>query len=351
MEIKISDKKIGDNHPTYIIAELGSNFDGDINRAKALIDLAKECGADCVKFQSFKMEKIISAENFTGNISFQSNWKKSVPEVYKDAEFPREWHKKLFEYCKEKNIDFSSAPYDYEAVDILAKMTVPYIKIGSGEITNLLFLRYVAKRGKPIFLSTGASTLDEIEETVRVIREEGNENLVLLQCVTNYPSPFKDANIKAMQLLREKFNLLVGYSDHTNDPGDIVPLGAVSLGACVIEKHFTDDRSRIGPDHPSSLDPKQFKKMVQEIRILEEALGKKEKVIYPSEMETSILQRRILYTTKDLTEGKIIEESDITILRPATKGGILPKDYNKIIGKKLLKNIKKGKPLFYEDLQ
>ena len=349
MEIKLGNKLIGDGHPAYIIAEVGSNFDGNFDRAKRLIELAKDAGADSVKFQYFYTSKIICPEGFKGNSSFQSKWKKSVAEVYKEAEFPREWQKSLIKYSKERGIDFSSSPYDFDAVDLMSESEIPYIKIGSGEITNIPFLKYVAKKGKPVILATGASDMDEIKEAVEAIRSEGNSEIILLQCVTNYPSPVKDANIRAMQLLREKFGCLVGYSDHTNDPGNIVPLGAVALGACVIEKHFTDDRTRNGPDHPFAMDHHQFKSMVQEVRLLEASLGEKEKKVYPSEVETKILQRRGIHAAKDIVKGKILEKSDLEILRPAPEGGVLPKDYENALGKKIKRSLKKGETLLYGD--
>lgn len=338
--IDIDGRAIGDGQPVYCIAEIGSNFDGDLNRAKYLINLAVECGADAVKFQSFLTDKIISKEGFKNlKKGFQAKWKKSVYEVYRNAEFPREWHKEIFDYCKKKNITIFSSPYDLEAVDLLNDLGAPAFKIGSGDITWLEMLEYVAEKGKPIILGTGASTIEEIEEAVNTIRSTGNNELILLQCVTNYPSSFENANIKAMLKLRKKFDCLVGYSDHT--PGSIVPLGMTALGGCVIEKHFTDDKTRDGPDHPFAMDVNDFKTMVENIRLLEKALGSK-KEVYPEESETVIIQRRCLRAARDIDRGTVITREMIDVLRPAPEGSIYPKYISKIIGMKTKKNIKKG---------
>ncbi len=338
--IEIDGKKIGDGKPVYCIAEIGSNFDGDLNRAKYLIDLAIASGADAVKFQSFLTDKIISKEGFQKlKKGFQAKWKKSVYEVYKAAEFPREWHEEISNYCKKKKITFFSSPYDFEAVDLLEKINVPAYKIGSGDITWHEILDYIANKGKPIILGTGASNLQEIREAIDVIRSTGNNKIVLLQCVTNYPNTFENANIKAMIDLRKKFDCLVGYSDHT--PGSIVPLGTTALGGCMIEKHFTDDKTREGPDHSFAMNADEFGTMVKKIRILEKALGSK-KEIYSEEDKTVILQRRCLRASKNIKKDTILTSDMIDVLRPAPKDSIFPKNIKEIIGKKVNRNIAKG---------
>lgn len=344
--INIDGRTVGDGQPVYIIAEIGSNFDNDIDRAKYLVDLAKKCGADAVKFQSFLADKIVSKEGFKGlQVGFQAKWKKPVYEIYKDAEFPREWHEEIANYCKKVGVTFFSAPYDKDAVDLLEKINVPVYKIGSGDITWLEMLEYIANKGKPIILGAGASNIDEIEEAVKIIRSTGNNDLILLQCVTNYPSTFDDANIKAMLELRKKFDCLVGYSDHT--PGSVVPLGMTALGGCVIEKHFTDDKTREGPDHPHSMDKEEFTFMVDSIRSLEKSLGS-EKDIYPEECETVILQRRCLRASEDIKKGTILNRELISVLRPAPEDSIYPKHLEQIIGKKVKTDIKKGQHLTWE---
>jgi sialic acid synthase SpsE len=345
-KIRIGDRFVGEGEPTYFIAEIGSNFDGDIKRAKMLIDLAKECGADAAKFQSFKSNKIICAEGFQDKSSFQAKWGGSVEDVYKAAELPRDWHKELSDYCKMRGIHFMSSPYDTEAVDILEGLDVPAYKIGSGDITWLDMLDYIARKGKPIILGCGASTISEIDEAIRTIRKAGNNNIILLQCITNYPSVFEDANVRAMAAMREAFGVNVGYSDHT--PGSVVPLASVALGGCVVEKHFTDDITRTGPDHPFAMDASDFKKMVDETRLIEKALGSKVKELAPSESETVILQRRCVRAVRDIPVGTVLDKYMLDILRPCPEGAIAPKFANYLIGKTLKKDLKKGDALFWD---
>jgi sialic acid synthase SpsE len=347
--IKLGERGIGDGEPVYIIAEIGSNFDGSMERAKMLIDLAKDCGADAVKFQCFTAGKIVSKEGFEGlRRGFQAKWRKSVFEAYKSAEFPREWHDELFHYATKKGLHFLSSPYDKEAVDILEELGIPAFKIGSGDITWHEMLKYIAKKGKPIILSSGASTVAEIDEAVKAIRLEGNNDFILLQCVTNYPSHFEYSNIRAMKAMGELFDVLVGYSDHT--PGTVVPLGAVSLGACVIEKHFTDDKTRTGPDHPFAMDVKEFKEMVYSIRVLEKALGSPIKDLYEDEKETVILQRRCLRAARDIAKGSKITEEMIDVLRPLTEDALYPKYKEIIIGREVKEDMKKGDPFTWEKI-
>lgn len=347
--IKIGDRWVGDGEQTYVIAEIGSNFDGRIERAKMLIALAKDCGADAVKFQCFTSDKIISKEGFDMlKMGFQAKWEKSVYEMYKNAEFPREWHDELFRYANKKGLHFLSSPYDKDAVDMLDDLGVSAFKIGSGDITWHDMLRYIAKKGRTIIIATGASTIAEIDETLKVVRSEGNNDIVLLQCVTNYPSQFKYSNIRAMKAMGDLFDVIVGYSDHT--PGIIVPLGAVSLGACVIEKHFTDDKTRKGPDHPFAMDAKDFKEMVDSIRILERALGSPVKDLYEEEKETVILQRRCLRAAKDIPKGSRITEDMIDVLRPLAKDALEPKYKEIIIGREAKEDMKKGETFTWAKL-
>jgi len=344
--IKLGERYVGDGEPVYIIAEIGSNFDGSLEQAKKLVDLAKEVGADAAKFQSFLPNKIIARKGFTTKVSFQVKWAKPVYQVYSEATFPREWHTKLADYCRQKGITFLSTPYDKEAVDLLASLGVPAFKIGSGEINNPPFLEYVAGKKKPIILATGASSLGEVEEAVKVIRATGNEDLILLQCITNYPSPIEQANIRAMLTLRQAFQTLVGYSDHS--PGSIVPLGAVALGACVIEKHFTFDKTRKGPDHPFAMDVPEMAEMVKSIRLLEKALGSPIKQVTPAETETVIIQRRSLFAKTNIPAGTIITKEMIESLRPAT--GIPPKYMELVIGRKSKVNIPEGEPITWDKI-
>lgn len=351
-------RSIGQGYPAYIIAEVGSNFDGDLQRAKMLARLAKEAGADAYKIQNFLAPKIVSQKGFDGlQVAFQSKWDKPVVQVYKKAEFPREWLKELSDYCKEIGIDFFSAPYDKEAVDALEEINVPVYKIGAGEIDNLDFLEYVAKKGKPIILSCGACTLTDIERAVNAIKNAGNEQIILLQCITNYPSPISDANLKAMVTIKNSFGFEVGYSDHTigkegggDDPlnGITVPLASVALGGVVIEKHFTDDPKRIGPDHPFAMDIATLKKMIDAVRALEKALGNGDKKIENAEKETVIIQRRGIYAKENIKSGEEITEEKIEFLRPALF--LRPPQIKEIVGKKVKHAINAGDPIKLDDI-
>ncbi len=355
--IHIGSSAIGSGH-TYIIAEVGSNFDGNLNRAKRLADLAKELGADAYKIQNFLAPKIVSAVGFANlQIAFQASWDKPVVEVYQQAEFPRAWLQEVSDHCGSIGIDFFSSPYDVAAVDLLEQIKVPAYKIGSGEIDNVPFLQYVAKTGKPIIMGVGASTMSEVEDAVSAVRKAGNDNIILLQCVTGYPSPIADANVRAMLTLKEKFGVLVGYSDHTigpaqkgDDPLDglTVPLASVALGAVVIEKHFTDDPLRKGPDHAFAMGPDAFRKMVNGIRAIEKSLGDGIKDLAPSEKETSVIQRRGIYAAKLIQKGERIERTHLELLRPAV--GLRPAELDSVIGKKAQRNIPAGAPLQHDDV-
>lgn len=348
-EIKIGSKTIGLDHPTYIIAEIGANFDGSIETAKKLVDAAKVCGADCAKFQTFTAEKIVSDEGFKKMTlhGVHGSWGRSVYDVFKDVEFPHEWHREIADYCKEVGIDFSTSPYDKEAVDLCEDLDVPFIKIGSGDITWLSMLEYIAKKGKPMMLATGDATIAEIDEAVRTILATGNNQLILMQCVTNYPSKLESANIRVIEAYQKMYNIVTGYSDHA--PGSVVALGAVALGARVIEKHFTLDKTLSGPDHPHSMNPEEFSFMVKSIRELEKSLGSSFKNVVEEEAETVFVQRRGLCAKQDIEEGAIIRPEDIDVLRPAL--GIPPKFEQVIAGKVANRKMVKGEPIFWEDIR
>jgi len=343
---KIKEKWIGENKECYIIAEIGSNFDGDLSKAKKLIKKAKECGADAAKFQSFSTSKLLSKKGFEQKKAFQSNWKKSVWQVYEDAEFPRKWHKILNDYANKIGIHFFTSPWDFDAVKLLKELDVPAIKIGSGDITYFEILKKIGLLKKPIFLATGASTLDEIEEAVKIIQSTKNKKIILMHSITQYPSPIEEANIKAMNSLKTKFKLNIGYSDHS--PGSLVALASVALGASVIEKHFTLDSKSDGPDHPHSMEPDEFKKMVTEIRKLEKALGNGIKKVEKSETETRVYQRRGIWTTTKIKKGEKFTSNNIEALRPVK--GIPASKYQKIIGKKAKREFLEFEPIMEKDI-
>ena len=344
--VKIGNRWVGKGHPCYIIAEIGSNFDGSLSKAKKLIKLAKECGADAAKFQSFITEELLSRRGFETKSAFQKRWKKSVWEVYKSAELPRKWHKELNQYAKKNGIHFFSSPWDFEAVDLLDQLDVPAIKVGSGDITYLDLLRHIGSKKRPVFLATGSSTLDEVENAVRVIKSTGNNQIILMHAVVQYPSPIEEANLRVLQTLKERFKLNVGYSDHS--PGALIAISSVSRGACVIEKHFTTDSRLPGPDHLHSMDYNSFKDMVRNIRLVEKALGDGIKRIQPSEKETRIIQRRGIWTIQKIHRGEKFSNHNIKPLRPSI--GIPASKYKFILGKKARRTYKIYEPLTSRDL-
>ncbi|MBM3428940.1 MAG: flagellar biosynthesis protein FlgA [Bacteroidetes bacterium] len=347
-KISLGNRTVGIQHPTYFIAEIGANFDGNIEKAKKLILAAKEAGADCAKFQTFTADRIVSEGGFSRMQlkGVHGTWGRKVSEVFKDAEFPRSWHKELSVFCREIGIDFSTSPYDREAVDLCCELDVPFIKIGSGEITWLEQIEYIAKKQKPIFLATGDATLAEIDEAVRTIASTGNDQLVLMQCITNYPSKVSSANVNVLKTYQSAFNVLTGYSDHA--PGSVVTLASIVLGACVIEKHFTLNKNDKGPDHPHSMNPDEFRSMVNQAREIESAMGSSVKEVVEEERETVYVQRRALYAARRISAGSPLQEEDVTVLRPAL--GIQPKFRKTILGKKVSKTIEAGEPIFWEDL-
>ncbi len=348
-EIKIGSKLIGYGHPVYVIADIGANFDGNLNKAKELALAVKKAGGDMVKIQSFKSSKIVSGYGFSTMTlkGIHGTWPKPIDQIFKEAEFPREWHKELFDYCKKNGIDFSASPYDFEAVDLLDQIGVDVFKIGSGDITWLEMLKYIANKRKPMILATGASTLAEVDEAIEAIESTGNKQLILLQCITNYPSKIESANLNVLKTYQTSYNIISGYSDHS--PGDVVVLGAVALGAKVIEKHFTLNKKDVGPDHPHSMEPAEFETMVKKIHLLEAALGSANKEVAEEESETVIVQRRSLYAKTALSAGATLSEQDIIELRPAL--GILPKFKPHISGKKIKNNLIAGQPIRWDDIE
>ena len=347
-EIRIGNRTIGLEHPTYFIAEIGGNFDGSIEKAKQLIDAAKKAGADCAKFQTFTAESIVSEGGFSKMElhGVHGSWGRTVSEVFRDVELPLEWHRELADYCKSVGIDFSTSPYYKEAVDMCADMKLPFIKIGSGEITWLEMLDYIARKGIPIMLATGDATMAEIDEAVRTIEKTGNKDLVLMQCITNYPSKIDSANVNVLKTYQKAYDCLTGYSDHS--PGHVVALASVVLGGRVIEKHFTLNKRDKGPDHPHSMEPNEFKYMVDSIREVERAMGSTRKEVVEEESETVLVQRRCLYAKRDIKKGHVLTSEDIDVLRPAL--GIPPKFKDTIIGKTVNKDISARDPIFWEDL-
>jgi len=346
-EIKIGNKWIGEQFPTYFIAEIGANFDGNIEKAKRLVDAAKEAGADCAKFQTFSTSKIVSEGGFSRMQlkGVHGSWGRTVSEVFKEAEFPIEWHHEIADYCKHVGIDFSTSPYFKEAVDLCVELNVPFIKIGSGDVTWLEMIDYIARKGIPVMLATGDATLSEIDEAVRTIETAGNRDLLLMQCITNYPSKIDSANVNVLKTYQLAFDVLTGYSDHS--PGHVVALASTVIGGRVVEKHFTLNKKDKGPDHPHSMEPHEFKFMVDSIREVERAMGSTRKEVVAEESETVYVQRRCLYAKNNLSKGHVMTADDIDVLRPAL--GIPPKFESVIVGKICKEQIAKGQPLFWDN--
>ena len=340
--------------PTYFIADVAANHDGSLERAIELIRLAAEAGADAAKFQNFKAETIVSSQGFKDlgeKMTHQAKWKKDVVEVYKDAELPMEWTEALVKACTDNGIDYFTAPYDLEFIPHFARR-MPYFKVGSGDITWKKSLEMMASQGKPILLATGASELWEVERAVKLI-SQFNIPIVLMQCNTNYTGSednFDYLNLLALNEFREKFpDVVLGLSDHSI--GHVAVLGAVALGARAIEKHFTDDTNRVGPDHGFSLDPITWKKMVEETRILERCLGNGHKRVEPNEVEARIVQRRALRFTRDIQAGATVSSDDVIALRPCPTDGIDPFDIDDVVGRKLVQEVSRDQLIRKSDFE
>lgn len=353
MEIKIGNRLIGPSHPTYFIADIAANHDGDLERARLLIRLAKEAGADAAKFQNFDAPKIVSEYGFShmnAQVSHQAAWKKSVTEVYRAASIPFEWSMTLVEECQKVGIDYFSSPYDFTAIDFLDQY-VPVYKAGSGEIDWIEALERMAGKGKPFFIATGASTIGEVQQAVHAILKI-NQQLVLMQCNTNYtasPSNYDHLHLNVLKTYAAMFpNVILGLSDHTHAVAPV--LGAVTLGARVIERHFTDSNNREGPDHKFAMDPEAWARMVEETRLLERALGSPDKFIAENEKDTAIVQRRCLRAARNIAAGETFTREMIDVLRPATPGAIKPDQIPNVIGAKALVDMPHGKELRWTDL-
>ena len=325
--------------PTYFIADIAANHDGSLERALELIRLAAESGADAAKFQNFKAETIVSRKGFQelgGKLTHQAKWKKDVYEVYQDAALPMEWTEDLRAECLRAGIDYFTAPYDLDYIDYFSDL-MPHFKIGSGDITWKKAIVQIAKYGKPVLIATGASKMSEVEEAVSLL-ESHNVPIILMQCNTNYTGDeenFDFLNLQVLNEYRNKFpNIVLGFSDHSQ--GHVAVLGAVALGARAVEKHFTDDVKREGPDHQFSLDPGMWKKMVEDTRVLERCLGDGKKTVEVNEKDARIVQRRALRFTRALPEGHILKEGDFIALRPCPPDGVSPFDIDLLLGKRLI---------------
>ncbi len=320
----------------YIIAEAGVNHNGSIELACRLVDAAKKAGANCIKFQTFRAEKLVSHTAKKAEYQKATMGSTSQQDMLKKLELSDDDFLKIKYYCDEAGICFLSTPFDFDSIEFLNLINMPFWKIPSGEVTNLPYLLKLAGTGKPVVMSTGMCTMNEIREAIRALTENGTTNIKLLHCNTEYPTPFSDVNLKAMRTMHEVFGLEVGYSDHTK--GIEIPIAAAALGAVIIEKHFTLDCNMEGPDHKASIEPDEFAVMVKNIRHIEEALGTGDKVPSPSEEKNIPIVRKSIVAKTNIKAGSILTEENITVKRPGT--GISPMKWFDVLGTKAVKDFK-----------
>lgn len=335
--IKIDDKVIGKGYPTYIVAELGVNHNGNMELVKELIDKASEAGVDAIKFQKFKTESLVTKN--APKAKYQevtTDAGESQFDMLKRLELSENSLQELYNYAKFKGIEAFATPFDDESVDFLYNLGIKAYKVGSGDITNIPMLKKIAKKGLPVILSAGMSTLGEIEDALDAIRSEGNDKIVLMHCTSNYPTNEEDVNLKAMNTMMTAFQIPTGYSDHTM--GTAVSIAAVARGAVIIEKHFTLDRSLPGPDHSASLEPKELKELVEGIRAVERALGSPIKKPNKSELEVKYVAQKSIVAAMEIKKGEIITEEMLTVKRPG--GGIKPKYLQFVVGREAKVDIK-----------
>ncbi len=344
-EIKIGNKTVGENHPAMIVAELSGNHNGDYNRAIEIIHAAKEAGADAIKLQTYTADTItIDCDKPWFMTPGDGLWAgRTLHNLYEEAYTPWEWHEGLFAEAKKLGMEAFSSPFDPTSVDYLENLNVPAYKIASFEINDIPLIRKIAKLGKPIIFATGIAYEEDIELALNTCREEGNDQVILLKCVSAYPTPYNLVNLRMMQNLRDKYDCVVGLSDHT--PGGTIPVGSIALGARMIEKHLTLNRSAGGVDDAFSMEPSEFAQMVKEVRIMEEALGSYEYKLTDKQIKERGLSRS-LFVVKDIRKGETITEENVRSIRPGI--GMHTKHYEEVLGRKASQDIEKGTPLSWE---
>ena len=337
--INVAGRMVGPGHPCFIIAEAGVNHNGEIEKALQLVEVAAKAGADAVKFQTFRAENLAIPEAPKAEYqTLVTGETESQLDMLRRLELPPHAYRELEKYCRQQNILFMSAPFEEESADLLEDLGLPVFKIPSGEVTNLPFLAHVARKSKPLILSTGMATLEEVRAAVDTIKETGDREIILLHCVSNYPVDPADANLRAMHILGSAFGVPVGYSDHTL--GIEVPLAAVALGACVIEKHMTLDLSLPGPDHQASLDPQEVAEMVRGIRVVEAALGHGRKQPAACEASIAAVVRKSLVASRAIPVGSVLTEDMVSIKRPGT--GLPPGMRSRVLGRRVTRDVKEG---------
>jgi sialic acid synthase SpsE len=345
--VRIGDRPVGAGAPVYIIAEAGSNHDRDLDQARRLIDVAAEAGADAVKFQTFRADSIVAeTETRAKYLDDILPPGQTMSDLFRQLELPRDWHAGLKAHAEERGIDFLSTPFDHDAVDLLDGIGVKAFKVATYELWHLPLIRDIASRGKPIICSTGMANIAEVQAAVDTVAATGNDGLILLHCVVNYPPPFSDLNLRAIETMRAAFRVPVGYSDHS--PGLLAPIVATTLGAAVLEKHFTTDRTRSGPDHRFALEPDELRAMVQAVRDTEAALGDGVKRMAAAEADLYVTARRSLFAARVIEAGAVLGEDDVAILRPGT--GIEVRDLPHVVGRTARRRIERHEPLAWEML-
>ena len=344
----INQTPIGKNYKPYIIAELSANHGGSLNRAKETIKSAKLAGANAIKIQSYTPDTMTINSNKKDFKIKRGLWKNyNLYELYEQAYTPFEWHFELFEYAKQLDITLFSTPFDETAVDLLVQLNTPAFKIASFELTDLPLIQYIAKRKKPIFMSTGMASLDEIHDAIEICKTQNNNDIILFHCISSYPSKTTEANLNNIKLLATHFNIDVGLSDHTKD--NLTASLAISLGACAIEKHFKLDDNDNGPDSSFSLLPSQFSHLVEVCNLSFLALGSNKKFNRSETEKENKIFRRSIYFIKDLKKGHIISNTDIKRIRPGF--GLKPKYFDDIIGKQLTSDVERGDPVTWKVLK
>ncbi len=346
--VALGDVTVGSDHPPYVIAEIGSNHNGDMDLARQLIDAAANAGAHAVKFQSWSESSLIAAEEYERNPTYSDKKKHfgSLREMVRAYQLTPDQHHEAAEYCRERGITFASSVFSPAEVDLLEGLDVPFYKIASMDVNHLELLRYVAATGRPVILSTGMATLGEIERAVGVLRSGGTTELVLLHCISIYPPAHDNINLRNIETLRTAFDVPVGFSDHTL--GTAVPLAAIALGACVIEKHFTLDKDMAGWDHAISADPPELRAIVEQGRAVFDALGKTQRLVGSAELDKRNQFRRSLVTRQGLPAGHLLAETDLDAKRPGT--GIAPDELPYVVGRALLHDVDADHVLRWPDL-
>lgn len=345
MKININGFEIGEQCRAFIIAELSANHGHDIEIAKNTIKAAREAGADAIKIQTYTADTLtIDCDKDCFKISGGTIWDgRTLYDLYSEAFTPWEWQRELMEYAREQGLIFFSTPFDKSAVDFLEELNVPVYKVASFEIMDIPLIEYIASKGKPIIMSTGVASLSDIEEAIKACKRMGNDQIILLKCTSSYPARIEDANLKTIPNMKETFGVEVGLSDHTL--GITVPITSIALGAKVIEKHFILDKSIGGPDAPFSLEPTEFRQMVDSVRDAEKSLGKIDYSMTEKKI-TSRMLGRSLFVVKDVKEGEVFTDVNVRSIRP--NNGLAPKYLKDILGKTAGKGIEKGTPLTWQ---